>query len=154
VNENERTSSAPVWRPAWVWIDGYSPAFAAQVHATERWNGWACPRFARIVAQQVASWVVAQPEAGYTGRWWWADLETQQPDVAGMLLVLDRDADHYAEPDLWEPDGDGMWPIGAWSWVWRELDADEVEGIDHDPGLRDFPAYAEPGYIEHPRSEG
>ena len=96
------TDTATRWLPDHVTIDG-DPTFPAEIDTTTRWNGWACPRFTREVAERVMVMVTAD---GSTWRW--------DGDVL-VLTMLDAD-----EPERWEPDADGRYHVGSWSWVWTE----------------------------------
>jgi hypothetical protein len=87
--------------PAEVFLEDYLGPFVAEVLRDRRWNGWACPRFTREQAQQIAE---ASPDHG---AWSWE----------GDVLVC-VDSSGVAEPERWEPDADGKYAVGAFAWIW------------------------------------
>lgn len=90
------------------------PTVLAQYHERERWNGWLCPRIDAISAVAVLDWLnEVGPEYGY-------DYDF---DAAGSLILTDRqyrDEDPDYVPEELPADADGLYSLGAYSWVWSE----------------------------------
>lgn len=106
-------------------IDPMTPQeiFTGWHHSDIRWNGWATPAFDREVAEKVIAWVAK----GYEGY--------DEPPTTfawdGDVLVMSNheyEDDEGWEPERIEPDADGRYGIGAFSWVWSEIEP--PEGVD------------------------
>jgi hypothetical protein len=77
----------------------------------ERWNGWLCPRLDRDAVETVMAAFgedVGESDPRPTHRW--------DGDVL-TLTEYDGD-DEYSETLM--PDADGLYALGARSWVWSE----------------------------------
>ncbi|WP_157254842.1 hypothetical protein [Nonomuraea typhae] len=156
----------PTWRPAHVIIDGgqrhtFGP-YPAEVRTDEHWNGAAIPRFHRHVAdriaadcevqyldalhQQIADYRLAAAMDGHPGD----HPALREPDAVARLVPV---GDAYVlvstacpdQPELIDPDAEGMYAIGARSWAWQELplpDREEPAMIRHSQikALRDVAA--------------
>ena len=76
------------------------------------WNGWATPAFNRTTAEKVIAWAtreeVGDPPISFT----W------QHDV---LRMREADGDGQEHLTRIEPDADGRYSIGSFSWVWDEV---------------------------------
>ena len=104
------------WRPAVVGITDVIPDVPCEIDTAWRWNGFACPRFTREVAEVVAE---ASATKGDYIAWRWE----------GEAMVLVRPADPYEpeagdEEETYAPDADGRYHLGANCWTW-EYDPDQ-----------------------------
>lgn len=88
----------------------------------QTWNGWACPSFARSVAERVVT-----DQDVYFGteddeRLLWRDgvVVSQYPQWL---------RDEGYEDTEYEPDADGRYPIGSWHWTWLEVDEAECDEV-------------------------
>jgi hypothetical protein len=102
------------WAPGTVtlWMglrDGRYPQYAAEIDQRQRWNGFACPRFTREVAEQVA---IDSCNGGDYKAWRW--------DGDVLVLVPDEEISGYTEEDRWAPDDTGKYHVGSWQWCWDE----------------------------------
>ena len=70
-----------------------------------RWNGWACPRFARDTAIQIAKDATVQEGDSYT----------VSDDGKAIITYMEGSG----EPERFEVDDDGLFHIGASSWTWE-----------------------------------
>lgn len=110
------------WRRGQVHIDDFLGPFDAEIDAETRWNGFACPRFTRGVAEEVAKQSTrpikyeGHPDlpAEYQG-WRWD----------GDVLVMQRNPEVCDDSDeeSWGPDKDRMYHVGSWAWTWYEVEA-------------------------------
>lgn len=94
---------------------GEGPAVWGQFPALDRWNGWLTPRVDALAVVQMLDWINSTASAefyGYEYDW--------TPD--GSLVLLSRqDMDELgelAQPEILTPDADGLYPLGAYAWVW------------------------------------
>ncbi|MFC0623795.1 hypothetical protein [Kribbella deserti] len=94
-----------------VTIDGYITVMGHYDPAV-RWNGWLCPSFDRDVAEKVAAWANEDPESA---RFTWE----------GDVLVYEQPNYPDSEPERIEPDSNGHYSIGAFSWVWSVAKGDD-----------------------------
>lgn len=87
----------------------------AEYCPAERWNGFLCPRIDALAAVAVLTHLAAQ----------------QPPSIAwtfgrcGALVVINLDyvtaAENVAEcVEVYEPNADGLYALGAWGWTWSE----------------------------------
>lgn len=103
------------WTKAYVTV-GEMGVFPAEV-AAFTWNGAACPRFTKPVAEQIMAAITARnSQPGYE--------DNQRLEWDGDVIVETNPA--YADqqnypPERIEPDEDGMYPIGFCSWTWSEV---------------------------------
>jgi hypothetical protein len=93
-----------------LFLDDDDPAFPALV-GRDRWNGWACPRFRREVAEVVAAWT--------------NELRRRDPDGSELaywdgddLVLLDALCNGGCVAERVEPDREGRYGIGGWRWTW------------------------------------
>lgn len=78
-----------------------------------RWNGWLCPSFDRAEAEQIATWATTEdPE--YTFFEW-----------DGDVLIYTQLNYEDSEPERYEPDANGRYPIGAFAWVWSAAEDED-----------------------------
>lgn len=91
-------TTAP-WTPGYVDVDDRLGPFACELNG-QRWNGWACPRFTRETALQVAAAVERST------RW------------DGDVLLTTYDESDEDEWERWEPDAEGFYHVGSWAWCW------------------------------------
>lgn len=90
---------------------GDGPQIAGVHDPAERWNGWACPRFTLDAVRELAAWLAAQdPDDGY---------DTVSVD-GDRVTVTTYDGETY---DV-RPHDDGLYGVGAYAWVWSEVDDD------------------------------
>jgi hypothetical protein len=103
------------WSKAYVTV-GELGVFPAQVATGISWNGAACPRFSRPVAEQiVAAATDANTRPGHEDD----ERLTWDKDV---IVMTEPDTDSVGcNPERIEPDGDGMYAIGAYGWTWAEV---------------------------------
>ncbi|WHT20205.1 hypothetical protein N8J89_03785 [Crossiella sp. CA-258035] len=96
---------------------GNDPLFPALIDS-ERWNGFASPRFRRPVAEVVVAWLNttyrASPDGSYCGYW--------DEDVIVLVDPQAVDVDGYV-PERIEPDPEGYYVLGAWEWAWELVSA-------------------------------
>lgn len=104
------------WTKAYVTI-GDLGVFPAEVATWTSWNGAACPRFTKQVAEQVVEAVtranrrVHYEDAEHLA--WDGDAITcHVPTAVGQA---------GSEPERIEPDQDGMYAIGWRAWTWSEV---------------------------------
>lgn len=103
-------------RSTTVSIDDWLGPFPAKVLTNYRWNGWVIPRFSKETAEKL----VAQFNEATEGH---PDNGTLSWE--GENVVLTTPAGAYDENewrDVFEPDPDGYYPIGAMSWTWSEVE--------------------------------
>jgi hypothetical protein len=133
MTENSGAVSAGRWREGVVRIDGFGP-FPAEIDTQVRWNGWACPRFTREIAEQIAEASTKPPPGNpslppdYSSWHWRADVLVMKvnPEVTDYGPV---ESDYF---DEWAPDDDGKYHVGAYAWTWD----DEEPGRDPSPALK------------------
>lgn len=83
---------------------------------TERWNGFLCPRMDKESADKVMSTLVNDPYAepdrlSYA----WDDETLVVSDKYGM-------EEDEVQVDRYDPDGDGLYALGAHGWIWTQED--------------------------------
>lgn len=131
--------------------------FEAMHDPTDRWNGWASPKFDRATAERLVEWMnefVA--ENAYESD----VLSWDGNDVIGWCQMYADEGGEKYTPARWSPDAEGRYSIGAWAWTWtsedqwgamydedkalyvwrtsREpLDFDQAEALGFDGTLRD-----------------
>jgi len=94
-------------------------SFTATVNPHERWNGWLCPRFARSEVERMRD---------YFDR-----LAVEYPDSFDTItfdgddVLVHSSQYEYGMPDVEriEPDRDGLYPVGSYSWCWSADDDDD-----------------------------
>lgn len=102
-----------VWVCGPVSLDGQAtPSVLAQYQPSVRWNGWLCPSIDALSAVEILTWLNrVQPPEDTVG--WRFD------DDGGLWL------DDHCYPDDPEeglpPDSDGLYPLGAFGWVWTAV---------------------------------
>lgn len=89
----------------------------AQFQPAHRWNGWiGFPYFDALTAVEILDFV-NDGNDDYYGTDWYFDAE-------GNLVLEDRQfRTEYPEdfaPEVIAPDEDGLYSVGAYSWVWSE----------------------------------
>lgn len=90
-----------------VTLDGMVTALA-EYDPDDRWNGWLCPSFDALVAVGILEALAAHSPHDPPH---WFDF------IDGVLNVCDRYDEHgYIEE--YPPDSDGLYPLGAYGWVW------------------------------------
>ena len=90
---------------------GDGPKVAGVHDPSVRWNGWACPRFTLDAVRDLAAWLAVQdPDDGY---------DTVSVD-GDRVTVTTYDGETY---DV-RPHDDGLYGVGAYAWVWSEVDDD------------------------------
>jgi hypothetical protein len=83
-----------------------------------RWNGWLCPRIDAGAVEEVMRALASEPSDQYAPTHGW------RQDGALVLIEWDGE-DSYVE--ILEPDEDGLYSLGAHSWVWSvDSEADTV----------------------------
>lgn len=88
---------------------GDGPQIAGVHNPKERWNGWACPRFTLDAVRELAAWLAVQdPADGY---------DTVSVD-GDRVTVTTYDGETY---DV-RPHDDGLYGVGAYAWVWHEVE--------------------------------
>lgn len=105
------------YKSAYFAVDGVDEKFIGFT-AGDFWNGWACPVFTRLTAEQI---LVASEPNGYQ---WQFNVETNAFEIQ-----------HVEDPDNYEPEvfnkmtitlDDGsnveVYGIGAYSWTWTEVE--------------------------------
>lgn len=100
--------------------------FAGFHNPASTWNGWACPGFPRPEAERIATWTnqMYAEDPDPTRMTWDGDaLLMHEPDYA--------DEPGY-QPERFEPDTDGLYWIGAWSWTWSEVNETEADETEAD----------------------
>jgi hypothetical protein len=90
-----------------VTLDGMVTVLA-QYDPAVRWNGWLSPSLDALGAVTVLETINAL-DPGDPGYWY--------DFVDEMLHVRDR-TDEFAEIDSYEPDADGLYPLGECAWIW------------------------------------
>jgi hypothetical protein len=99
-------------------LDYDAGGFVGVVDTGQRWNGWACPRFRRAVAEDIARSVVEPADLSSDRAWRWD----------GDELVLTRKENiEDAGEERWSPDEDGWYHLGSWAWCWTESTDDNDE---------------------------
>lgn len=91
---------------------GDGPSVAGVHDPAERWNGWACPSFPMTSVRAIAEWIDSQPDAENYSR----------VIIEGDKVFISEDKDDRYEVVA---DKDGLYPVGAWAWVWHECDDDQ-----------------------------
>ena len=99
------------YRPATVWADWLEKSYNGEILNETRWNGWVCPRFTREVAEQyVADHMALNVLTDDDPRLVWE----------GDTIVIKHHPSSEWDDEIIEPDADGMYAIGAFSWCWSE----------------------------------
>lgn len=80
-----------------------------------RWNGWLCPRIDAWSCVKVIEAIAREHDDGNQPG------PTFEWDDDGNLIVTEYDGD-TAYPETLPPDEDGLYSLGAWSWVWSRDD--------------------------------
>jgi hypothetical protein len=89
---------------------GEGPRIAGFHNPAIRWNGWACPSFTLDAVRTLAEWLAGQdPYDGY---------DTVTVRDGGSVAVTTFDGEVY---DV-TPDDDGLYGVGAYAWVWSEVE--------------------------------
>ena len=113
-----------------VTLDG-GESFPALVDPAERWNGWLCPRFDRATAERIAA-DFAKQRAEFGAEMVpfvitfdgdtvvVADTQYADEIAAGFW----GDPDEVYRPERINPDRDGLYDVGSYSWCWYEDDRD------------------------------
>lgn len=96
----------------------------------DRWNGWLCPGIDAWSVELVLGTIKADvdywEEYGY--EWDWRE--------DGALILIDRQAraeateEYPFEPEIMEPDEDGLYPLGTYAWTWSE-DPSYYDNAEH-----------------------
>jgi DNA-directed RNA polymerase subunit RPC12/RpoP len=85
----------------------------------QHWNGWECPRFEKAEANRImeASKAYGQPVTFDEATETYTYNDADSPDM-----------EEYYKPSLIEVNGEviKVWAVGAWCWVWDEIDDDEL----------------------------
>lgn len=101
---------------------------------TQRWNGFlACPWLTREQVEQVLTALAANAPADAQLTWTWLDDEEGR---GAILRTVDHNYVDPARPEYLEnatedllPREDGRYSLGAFAWVWSEVE--EVEVVEH-----------------------
>ncbi|MCL8251352.1 hypothetical protein AERO_08145 [Aeromicrobium fastidiosum] len=105
-------------------LDGQPPAVLGQYDEFERWNGWLCPWLDPLAVVTVIDVLNSHAIDELEYQYDWRD--------DGALLLTDcqnEDEDGY-EPQVLLPDSDGLYQLGAESWIWSaEADAPYPEPL-------------------------
>lgn len=96
------------------WAGG-GPSVPGVHDPAERWNGWACPSFPMASVRAIAEWIDSQPDAEEYRR---VVVEDDR-----VFILESKDDRHEVHADK-----DGLYPVGAWAWVWQECDVDLAGG--------------------------
>jgi hypothetical protein len=102
--------------PARLTLDYDARVFLGEVDVIQRWNGWACPRFTRAVAEDIAKAVMEPADLSSYRAWRW--------DGDDLVLTA-NEAIVDAGEERWSPDGDGWYHLGSWAWCWMEATEDD-----------------------------
>jgi hypothetical protein len=98
-------------------FDDVENSFAGFYNPRERWNGWACPFFPVDECARILEWIGQyqdELEIGFR--------------LSGDTLECAREIEDGVE---WLPtpsrvvDGVEVFPLGAWCWVWDEIETPE-----------------------------
>lgn len=83
----------------------------------DRWNGWACPYFTLEVGKKIMTDLKGQAE--YT----WADYNKEHDEFITNYEGLIGDSETWEGMDI-EVEGEivHVYPIGAFGWVWSEIE--------------------------------
>lgn len=109
-----------------VTLDGEYTFPAVSIPA-QRWNGFASPLFTREVAGQIADALNAAAETPqglteYRLYAWEGDALVESIRITDTPSRWESDPQPGDETDRWEPDAEGLYGIGAFSWVWSEVE--------------------------------
>lgn len=94
-----------------VTIDGMIVA-EGHYNPAVRWNGWLAPVFDRAEAGRIAAWANAEDAENTLFHW------------DGDVLVYAQLNYPDSEPERIEPDTDGRYAVGGFSWVWSAVGED------------------------------
>lgn len=86
-------------------IDGFVTVLG-QYDPTDRWNGWINPRIDPLAVEQVLLALATDPMTEDAPRHEWLE--------HGELFLRDSHGSWHVYPDE-----DGLYALGAYSWVWR-----------------------------------
>lgn len=97
-------------------IDGETD-FEGWHDPTERWNGFACPRFPLDTVARIAEWLRAENARG----------EAQEEIVVDGDRVVVRwlDGEDEGEGEALAPvlvDGTPLYPVGSYGWTWTVVE--------------------------------
>lgn len=84
--------------------------FTAETVDPGGWNGWACPRFTRAQADEVAAYCNAEADRNPD-----AERVVWDEDWQSYRIAADTDED---VPEYVAADASGLYPIGAYAWTW------------------------------------
>jgi hypothetical protein len=119
-------------------IDEWLTAIPCLMDPRQRWNGWACPYFARDAVERII--LAIAPEGGeYT-----KIIPDWDAATVTMISGEGTDDEYTDVVEAHVIDGTPYWPVGSWGWVWSDDDEDNcpnasdyapcrVDGCDHDP---------------------
>ena len=109
-------------------IDEAFVAFPAMMNPRERWNGWACPYFAREAVERIATEMAKDDYYRITF----------DGDCVVLTDLQAEETDEFRN-DVIPPtliDGQKYWPVGSWGWVWSDDDEDNcIHAKDYEPCL-------------------
>lgn len=101
---------ATAWAAGPVCIDELVTVLA-QYPTDVRWNGFLCPFMDPVAVNEVMAALQRDPGDQPSPTHEWRD--------DGVLIVTEYDGDD-AYPEELRPDEDGLYSLGAYSWVWSE----------------------------------
>lgn len=110
------------WRCGWIALNGdIETRVLAQYPYDVRWNGFLIPALDAWSVVKVLTYV--DTVADHDGGWDWDWRED------GALVLIDRqwrteDPEGF-QPEVLEPSPEGLYPLGAYGWVWSETEPTE-----------------------------
>lgn len=100
-------------------LDGQPPGIWAVYDPDERWNGFLCPKLDAWSVAEVLAALNAEPVDGLPVAYRYDWSPTGDLLLWDLLYQSEVGEDAY-EPDVLVPDEDGLYSLGASSWVWTE----------------------------------
>lgn len=110
----------PTWEWDWITVDEGDLIIYAQYRTDYRWNGWLCPRMTWEQALAVVGKLMLDASDYYR-------VEMRGAGVIAIIRSEDGYEEHPEDADVYAPDADGMYHIGAMSWCWEKADGFAVD---------------------------
>lgn len=100
-----------------VTLDGIVPGVLAQYDPRMRWNGWLCPSLDPLGVVTVLEAIIAHS----------ADDPAFAYEFRDDVLFIEDLNDPARPVDSYEPDEDGLYPLGTHAWIWSAAEDAEPQ---------------------------
>lgn len=104
------------WTAGLVTLGGITTTVPAQYDTDVNWNGFLCPwldphAVEVVLASLRRAYAAATDDTAPTHEW-----------DGDVLVLTEHDGDGNGYTTRMEPDADGLYPLGAYGWVWQWVD--------------------------------